>query len=87
MRNISDTVKSINATLASEISEANKDYATEKITAAEKMDTIKSSLNTANYRTINLIRTTFTDMLSVMKEKRVPPHIQELIKDLYNEAF
>jgi hypothetical protein len=87
METISNTLKGIIGTLASEVSDANKEYVTEKITLTEKKENIKGSLNVAEYRIINLVKIAMSDVIVTLKKERVNPIVIERLKTFINDQL
>jgi hypothetical protein len=87
MIQLSEKTKNIVSALITEVNDANKEYATEKVTSVEKKEAIKCSLDTANYRISREIKNTVYEVLTVLKEERINPAVYERIKSLFNERL
>jgi hypothetical protein len=87
MDTLSDKLKGINDCLVTEVTDVSKDYLNERITATDKKETIKSSINVANYRAVSAVKSTVNEVLTVLKEERINPQIYERIKKLFLERL
>jgi len=85
MELLSNKIKGIVGTLATEVEDANKEYVTEKISAQSKKEQINCSVDIANYRAINAIKGVVNEVLVELKSDRaVNPTVYEKIKELFN---
>jgi hypothetical protein len=87
MDQLSEIIKSKVSTLTTEISDLNKEYATEKITASEKKEQIKCSSDIAQYRIINAVKDTINQVLNVLKEERINSDVHHRVKELFDECM
>ncbi len=80
---LSDKIKSILGTLATEVDDVNKEYAMEKIDTESKREQIESSINIAKIRAFSAIKGAIGQINTDLKKERVPQSVIEKVKELF----
>jgi hypothetical protein len=85
VQKLPERLQDIQSTLLDEINSVTKDFHAEKISAEEKNESIKTSADIAQYRTVNSIKSTFNGILINLQEERIDVKVFNRIKELFNE--